>query len=358
MSPTATHPSSGSQLATVKSLLSMEGYKKRFEEVLGKKAASFLASITNAAQMPHLAVCEPKSVIASAFVAATLDLPIDKNLGFAHLVPYKDKGKSICQFQMGYKGFMQLAFRTGQYRHFNDCVIPAGVFVSHNELTGELVLDWSKHDHTKDNEAPAGYAVFWRTNQGFEKTVYWSLAKVEAHARRFSKSFGKDSSPWTTQFNAMALKTVIKAALSKYGIMSIEMQGAIIHDQGAQADIGETVTHPDSALFGEAVEEETDTPSDGIKKADAPVEGTNPDLEEQKPEVPFTASPERTAVVADIMRLMEQHKASEAAILAYAIKGKMLQPGDELFSGATPTEVLAKLRFAIPALKNTAKAAT
>jgi recombination protein RecT len=326
----------------------MDSYKKRFEELLGKKAANFLASVTNASQMDHLKNCEPKSVIASALVAATLDLPIDRNLGFAHLVPYK----GVCQFQMGYKGFMQLAFRTGQYKSFNDCIIPEGVFVSYNELTGDLVLNWTKQDHESDKIA--GYAVFFRTNQGFEKTVFWSHAKVKAHAKRYSKSFGNASSPWQTNFDAMALKTVIKFALSKYGILSVEIQGAIIHDQGAQTDIDAKITHPD----GTGPEQEIfDLPEGGVSqvdKKDEPEKGVNPDLEAQAsselPAVAKTETFDRDAVIADLKRLVGEHNTTEGAVLGYAIRAKMVPAGTtDLY--ATTTDNLAKLRFAVPALK-------
>src|SRR5436190_15828446 len=150
---------------SVKGLLARTDYQTRFKEVMGTRAPQFMASICNAANQPHLAECEPRSVIAAAFVAATLDLPIDKNLGFAHIVPYK----GVAQFQMGYKGFIQLALRTGQYRTINDCIIPDGVLQSYDELTGELDVDWSK----RKSDTAVGYACFFELTNGFRKTLYW-----------------------------------------------------------------------------------------------------------------------------------------------------------------------------------------
>ncbi len=223
---------------TVKSLLSQDNYRRRFEEVMGKRAMQFIASITNAASQKGLAECEPKSVIAAAFIAATLDLPIDKNLGFAHLVSYK----GVCQFQIGYRGFLQLALRSGQYKRMVDAVVNAEAFLGFDDI-GDPKIDWNKIDTSK----PAvGYVFAWEMTNGFRKVVYWSKEKVEVHAKRYSKAFGYKDAPWQTQFDSMALKTVIKAGLSRYGILSIELQKAITHDQGAQQDIEAEVVFVDN----------------------------------------------------------------------------------------------------------------
>ena len=223
---------------TVKSLLAQDGYKKRFEEVMGKRSMQFMASIANAASQRGLAECEPKSVIAAAFVAATLDLPIDKNLGFAHLVPYK----GVVQFQIGYRGFLQLALRSGQYKRMVDAVVNAEAFLGFDDL-GDPKIDWNKLDTSKE---AVGYVFAWEMTNGFRKVVYWSKEKVLVHAKKYSKSFNFKDSPWQTQFDAMALKTVIKAGLARYGILSIELQRAITHDQGAQGDIEADVTYVDN----------------------------------------------------------------------------------------------------------------
>lgn len=255
----------------VRKLLQEDAYKKRFEQVLGDRAPQFMASITNLAQDPNLANCEPQSIIASAFVAATLDLPIDKNLGFAWIVPYDVnqkigdnwKKRKLAQFQMGYRGFVQLALRTGKYAGMNAVRVNAEALGRVNPRTGELeqfnsigeqLIDWQRIDETKD---PVGYAFAWELSSGFSKIVYWSIEKVDDHARRYSKAYqydlkeNKQKCPWSTDFDAMAIKTVIKNALSKWGELSIEMQRAIRHDQAAQITIDAEPIHPDNGENGD-----------------------------------------------------------------------------------------------------------
>lgn len=210
--------------ALLRQELEKDGIKNRFNEMLGKKAAGFMSSIITVQNSnPQLKECEPMSIIGAAAVAATLDLPIDKNLGFAHIVPY---GK-VAQFQMGYKGFIQLAMRTGQYQTINACPIYDGEFISENRLTGEIVFDFN----AKKSDTIIGFAAYFKMINGFEKTIYWTKEKITNHAKKYSKSFNNSSSRWQQDFNVMALKTVIKSLISKWGILSIDMQTAIITDQ-------------------------------------------------------------------------------------------------------------------------------
>lgn len=267
--PPSAPPQVGS--VAVRNLLKEDAYKKRFEQVLGERAPQFMASITNLAQEPNLANCEPQSIIASAFVAATLDLPIDKNLGVAWLVPYdvnqningQWKKRKLAQFQIGYRGFVQLAFRTGLYSGMNAVRVNAEALGRMNPRTGEIetfnsigeqLIDWEKIDETKE---PVGYAFAWELTSGFSKIVYWSKEKVEDHARRYSKAYqydlkeNKQKCPWSTDFDAMAIKTVIKNALSKWGILSVEMQRALKHDQASQITIDTEPIYPDNGENGD-----------------------------------------------------------------------------------------------------------
>lgn len=228
---------------TVASIIEKPAYKRRFEDILGKRAPQFISSLISVSNASHLRDADPPSVIAASMVAATLDLPINPNLGFAYIVPYQTADRKLAQFQMGYKGYIQLALRTGQYKTLNDAVIPHNALVSYNELTGDLEVDWSKADYTQPAD---GYAFFFRLNNGFEKTIFWTRDKVERHARRFSKSFTRKDGPWQEHFDTMALKTVIRAGLSKYGILSIELRDALIHDHGTQRDIDAEVSYLDN----------------------------------------------------------------------------------------------------------------
>ncbi|WP_019377700.1 recombinase RecT [Virgibacillus halodenitrificans] len=207
------------QGTTMKGLLASPAVMKRFEEVLGKRATQFTASILslyNSEKM--LQKSEPMSVISSAMIAATLDLPIDKNLGYAWIVPYGGKA----QFQLGYKGYIQLALRTGQYRNINVIEVYEGELKSWNRLTEEIEIDFEG----KSSDKVIGYTGYFELLNGFRKTVYWSREEVEKHKKKFSKSdFG-----WKNDWDAMAKKTVIRNMLNKWGILSVEMQTAVSKD--------------------------------------------------------------------------------------------------------------------------------
>jgi recombination protein RecT len=207
------------QGTTMKSLLASPTVIKRFEEVLGKRATQFTASILSLYNNEKmLQKAEPMSVISSAMIAATLDLPVDKNLGYAWIVPYGGKA----QFQLGYKGYIQLALRTGQYRFINVTPIHEGELIKWNPLTEEIDIDFDQ----RESEAVIGYAAYFELLNGFRKTVYWTKEQVEKHRKKFSKSdFG-----WKNDWDAMAMKTVLKNLLSKWGILSVEMQKAVMED--------------------------------------------------------------------------------------------------------------------------------
>lgn len=231
--------SKGQEVATVKSLLRREDYQSRFKEILGQRAAQFSASVVNISRDKNIAECDPASVIAAAIVAATLDLPVDKNLGFAWIVPYKQ----VASFQMGYKGYVQLALRSGQYARMNAKPVNKEAFDGYDDV-GEPRILWDKVD---ERQPAVGYAFAWKLVGGFSKTCYWPKERVEAHAKQYSQSYrGGYQSPWKTHFDQMALKTVIKNELSDWGILSIGMQLAMKHDQGAQVDIESEVVYVDN----------------------------------------------------------------------------------------------------------------
>lgn len=152
-----------------------------------------------------------------------MDLPVDKNLGYAWVVPYGNRA----QFQMGYKGYIQLALRTGQYKSINVVEIREGELVSWNPLTEEIEVDFSK----RESDAVIGYAGYFKLINGFEKTVFWTKEEVNNHANKFSKTVNSKNSVWKSNFDAMAKKTVLRNLLSKWGILSIEMQKAYTADE-------------------------------------------------------------------------------------------------------------------------------
>lgn len=218
---------------TTKQFFEKENVKNKFKELLGKRAPQFITSVLQVINSSKLlANASPESVFNSAAMAATLDLPINQNLGFAWIVPYKGQA----QFQMGWKGFVQLAQRTGQYHRINVTEVYANQFKGFNQLTEELDCDFK----TEGTGEVVGYVAYFRTVTGFEKTVYWSKLKVNAHAMKYSQAYksGTGMTPWkdADQFHEMAKKTVLKNALSKWGILSIELQHATITDQSVIKD--------------------------------------------------------------------------------------------------------------------------
>ncbi len=200
--------------------------QEQFKNCLADNAPLFVSSLIDLFSTDqYLQKCEPRAVVMEALKAATLKLPINKSLGFAYIIPFKNKsGQQIPQFQIGYKGLLQLAMRTGQYRFINADKIFEGEITSYNKLTGELVLG------EPAGKTVIGYFAFIETVAGFRKSIFWTVDQITEHAQRFSMSFNSSHSPWKTDFDAMAIKTVLKALLGKYGIMSIDLAQAFASD--------------------------------------------------------------------------------------------------------------------------------
>lgn len=212
---------------TLKGMLEMPAYKNKFNEMLGKKAAGFMSSIiavTNNNKL--LAKANPATVIGAAAQAAMLDLPINQSLGFAYIVPYK----GAAQFQLGYKGYIQLAQRSGQYVDIGAKTVYEGELEYENRL-----LDKFKFGE-RTGDKVIGYLAYFRLTNGFEKMLFIELDEMIAHAKRYSKSYSGGTDKWgLADFNVMAEKTVLKRLLSKFGPLSIEsvqMSQALSNDGG------------------------------------------------------------------------------------------------------------------------------
>ena len=221
---------------TTKSLFERDDVKQKFKELLGKRATSFITSVLQiAAQNLLLAKADPISIYQAAAVAATLDLPLNQNLGFAYIIPYNQKykdekgawqSKQVAQFQIGYKGFVQLAQRSGQFKSIYSAPVYEGQILEANPLDG-YVFDFSK----KLSEKVVGYAARFKLLNGFEATWYMTVEQLKGHGGKYSKTFSNEKGLWNTDFDAMANKTVIKLLLSKFAPLSVEMQKAVITDQ-------------------------------------------------------------------------------------------------------------------------------
>ena len=212
---------------TVKGMLETPAFKKKFEEMLGKKAAGFISSIiavTNSNN--HLMQANPATVIGAAAQAAMLDLPINQSLGFAYIVPYKGEA----QFQLGYKGYIQLAQRSGQYADIGAKTVYEGELEYENRLLDKFRFG----ERTSDKVI--GYLAYFRLTNGFEKMLYMTIDEAQAHAKKYSKNYKGGTEKWgLADFNTMAEKTVLKRLLSKYGPLSIEsiqMSQALANDGG------------------------------------------------------------------------------------------------------------------------------
>ena len=230
------------QQLTVKNLFGRDEVRNKFQELLGKRAPAFITSVLQSvASNTLLAKADPHSVYHGAAVAATLDLPLNNNLGFAYLVPYNQKyrdakgdwqSKQVAQFQMGYKGFIQLAQRTGLYQTLSASPIYEGQLIEENPLTG-FVFDFK----AKTSDKIIGYASYFRLLNGFEKTLYATVEDIKKHGKRFSQTYQKDKGVWVDDFDSMALKTMIKMNLSKWAPLSIDIQTALKVDQAVIKDI-------------------------------------------------------------------------------------------------------------------------
>lgn len=219
-----------SPIAKLKRTLSQESVQVQFRNALKKGSDLFVASLIDLyANDKYLQQCDPNAVIMEALKAATLKLPINKSLGFAYIVPYKNNKQQsyIPTMIIGYKGYLQLAQRTAQYRYINaDCVFE-GEKIEQDRLTGEIIISGEPI-----SETAIGYFAHIETINGFRKTIFWSKEKVINHAKRYSQSYASDYSPWKKQFDTMAIKTVIRFLLGRYGIMSVDMANAVDIDSG------------------------------------------------------------------------------------------------------------------------------
>lgn len=233
---TGNAPANPSQMG-LKALLGSQTVQKKFQDVLGEKSQGFTSSVLSLVNNDsYLAQSDPMSIMTSAMIAATLDLPLDKNLGYAYIIPfkdYKDGNKQKGQFILGYKGYIQLAQRSGQYESLNAIAVYEGELKSWNRLTEKIEFD----PEGKTSDVVIGYVGYFRLLNGFEKTTYWTKQEVEAHRIRNNKSRNKTelSGVWKSDYDAMAVKTVLRNLLSKWGILSIDMQTAVKSDETVQS---------------------------------------------------------------------------------------------------------------------------
>jgi recombination protein RecT len=210
------------------------------ETLLGERKQEFVNNMTSLVSNDKaLQACEPTSLMFASLKVTSLGLPLDNNLGFAHVIPYKNnkENKTEAQVQIGYKGIQQLAIRSGQFKIINVTDVREGELKGRNRLTGELQFDWITDDNVRLKAKTIGYVGYFELLSGYSKTTYWSIAELEQHGVKYSQSFKRGYGVWKDNFDAMCKKTVLKLMLNKGDApMSVEMQQAIKYDQSVILD--------------------------------------------------------------------------------------------------------------------------
>jgi len=235
-------------------MISTPGYQKMINNTLRdpKKAQRFVASITSAvATNPALQECDPATILSGALLGESLNLSPSPQLGQYYLVPFNNtkNGCKDAQFQLGYKGYIQLALRSGYYKHLNVIAVKAGELVHFDPLTEEVEVNLNPDELARENSATVGYLAMFEYLNGFRKTIYWSREKMENHALRYSKGYAakKGYTFWEKDFDAMAFKTMLRQLISKWGVMSIDLQTAFEADAVAAED-GDYIQTPPAEL--------------------------------------------------------------------------------------------------------------
>lgn len=213
-----------------------DAYKKLINNTLGdpKRASKFIASISSAvATNPQLQLCDAGSILSGALLGEALNLSPSPQLGQYYLVPFNDKQKGkVAQFQLGYKGYIQLAIRSGQYKKLNVLSIKEGELIKYDPLNEEIEVKLIEDEEVREKTKTIGYYAMFEYVNGFKKSMYWSKKKMENHAITYSAGYRakKGYTFWEKDFDGMAYKTMLRQLISKWGIMSIDMQEALTKD--------------------------------------------------------------------------------------------------------------------------------
>jgi recombination protein RecT len=254
-------------------------YKNLINQTLGdpKRAQRFTAAVMSAVSVnPALQDCDAGTILSSALLGESLNLSPSPQLGQYYMVPFNDtkNDRKVAQFQLGYKGYIQLAIRSGQYKKINVIAIKEGELRSFDQLNEVIDAVLIDDEETRENAVTVGYYAMFEYLNGFRKAMYWSKPKMEAHAMKYSKGYAakKGYTFWEKDFDGMAFKTMLRQLISKWGIMSIEMQDAYEKDMAIITETGnvDNVDNDDtpSKIEGKA----TDTK----EKVEKPIEGDDP----------------------------------------------------------------------------------
>lgn len=246
------------------SYLTQDAVKNQINEVIGgKNGQRFISSIVSAVNNnPQLAQCTNQSILSGALLGESLKLSPSPQLGQFYLVPFKDKTKGmVAQFNLGYKGYIQLAIRSGQYKKLNVLAIKEGELVKFDPLNEEIEVNLIEDEEEREKAQTTGYYAFFEYINGFRKAIYWSKSKMEAHALKYSAGYRakKGYTFWEKDFDGMAYKTMLRQLISKWGIMSIDMQSAIDADTALINEDGTKVYVDNEPDIVETIEEKNET---------------------------------------------------------------------------------------------------
>lgn len=253
-----------SQKTGITAYLTQDAVKRQINSVVGgKNGTRFISSIVSAVQVtPALQDCTNPSILSAALLGEALNLSPSPQLGQFYMVPFDNRKKGVkeAQFQLGYKGYIQLAERSGYYKKLNAMAIKEGELIRYDPLNEEIQVELIEDDVVREETPAMGYYAMFEYENGFRKTMYWSKKKMAAHAEKYSKAFSKNggmkslwlleqgkipekdmwkySSFWFTDFDGMALKTMLRQLISKWGIMSIDLQTAVEKDMAVIQEDG------------------------------------------------------------------------------------------------------------------------
>lgn len=229
--------------------LTQDAVKNQINNVIGgKNGQRFISAIVSAVNNnPALAECTNQSILSAALLGESLKLSPSPQLGQYYMVPYKDKEKGqVAQFQLGYKGYIQLAIRSGQYKKMNVLAIKEGELIRFDPLNEEIEVKLIDDEELREQAETIGYYAMFEYTNGFKKAIYWSKKKMVEHAKKYSPGFKRDIEKgtawtfWSKDFDGMAYKTMLRQLISKWGIMSIELMTAVDADMAVINEDGTT----------------------------------------------------------------------------------------------------------------------
>ena len=260
-------------------VINSEGYRRMICNTLGdtQKASRFVTAVTSAVSSnPALQECDAGTIVAAGLLGEGLALSPSPQLGQYYLVPFNDNknNRKVAQFQLGYKGYIQLAIRSGQYKKLNVLPIKEGELIRFDPLEEEIEVRLIDDEVQRENAQTTGYYAMFEYTNGFKKAMYWSREKMQSHAEKYSKGYAahKGHTFWEKDFDGMACKTMLRQLISKWGIMSIDMQTAMTNDMGVIHEDG-SVDHVDmisvqSVQPAEDIPENTEREQETKEQAD------------------------------------------------------------------------------------------